>query len=99
MATLTTPCAALLPAATTKAQINPDSRYGWMRNRVRSFTEILWMEAMSDAVGPGDLVLCVNVAPNHAMARVGRCPWWPGRPTVSPRSWDLPAHADVPMLC
>jgi hypothetical protein len=23
------------------------------------------MEAMSDAVGPGDLVLCVNVAPNH----------------------------------
>jgi hypothetical protein len=24
------------------------------------------MEAMSDAVGPGDLVLCVNAAPNHA---------------------------------
>jgi hypothetical protein len=24
------------------------------------------MEAMSYAVGPGDLVLCVNVAPNHA---------------------------------
>jgi hypothetical protein len=23
------------------------------------------MEAMSDAVGPGDLVLCVNAAPNH----------------------------------
>src|SRR3990167_3308445 len=24
------------------------------------------MKAMSDAVGPGDLVLCVNAAPNHA---------------------------------
>lgn len=24
-----------------------------------------WMEAMSDAVGPGDIVLCVNAAPNH----------------------------------
>jgi hypothetical protein len=23
------------------------------------------MEAMSDAVGPGDLVLCVNASPNH----------------------------------
>lgn len=23
------------------------------------------MDAMSDAVGPGDLVLCVNAAPNH----------------------------------
>jgi hypothetical protein len=23
------------------------------------------MKAMSDAVGPGDLVLCVNAAPNH----------------------------------
>jgi hypothetical protein len=23
------------------------------------------METMSDAVGPGDLVLCVNAAPNH----------------------------------
>ena len=23
------------------------------------------MEAMSDAVGPGDIVLCVNAAPNH----------------------------------
>ncbi len=23
------------------------------------------MEVMSDAVGPGDLVLCVNAAPNH----------------------------------
>ncbi len=23
------------------------------------------MNAMSDAVGPGDLVLCVNAAPNH----------------------------------
>jgi hypothetical protein len=23
------------------------------------------MEAMSYAVGPGDLVLCVNAAPNH----------------------------------
>jgi len=28
-----------------------------------------WMEAMSDAVGPGDLVLCVNVAPNHVTGR------------------------------
>lgn len=28
-----------------------------------------WMEAMSDAVGPGDLVLCVNAAPNHATGR------------------------------
>ena len=27
------------------------------------------MEAMSDAVGPGDLVLCVNAAPNHATGR------------------------------
>jgi hypothetical protein len=26
-------------------------------------------EAMSDAVGPGDLVLCVNAAPNHASGR------------------------------
>jgi hypothetical protein len=33
------------------------------------FTVILWMEAMSDAVGPGDLVLCVNVAPNHGTGR------------------------------
>lgn len=23
------------------------------------------MQAMSDAIGPGDLVLCVNAAPNH----------------------------------
>src|SRR4029077_9809895 len=28
-----------------------------------------WKEAMSDAVGPGDLVLCVNAAPNHATGR------------------------------
>ena len=28
-----------------------------------------WMDAMSDAVGPGDLVLCVNAAPNHATGR------------------------------
>lgn len=27
------------------------------------------MEAMSDAVGPGDLVLCVNAAPNHVTGR------------------------------
>jgi hypothetical protein len=27
------------------------------------------MEAMSDPVGPGDLVLCVNAAPNHATGR------------------------------
>jgi hypothetical protein len=27
------------------------------------------MKAMSDAVGPGDLVLCVNAAPNHATGR------------------------------
>jgi len=27
------------------------------------------MEGMSDAVGPGDLVLCVNAAPNHATGR------------------------------
>src|SRR5690606_36457553 len=27
------------------------------------------MQAMSDPVGPGDLVLCVNVAPNHATGR------------------------------
>jgi len=26
-------------------------------------------EAMSDAIGPGDLVLCVNAAPNHATGR------------------------------
>jgi len=32
-------------------------------------TVILGMEVMSDAVGPGDLVLCVNVAPNHATGR------------------------------
>ena len=24
---------------------------------------------MSDAIGPGDLVICVNVAPNHATGR------------------------------
>jgi len=28
-----------------------------------------WVKAMSDAVGPGDLVLCVNAAPNHATGR------------------------------
>jgi hypothetical protein len=33
------------------------------------FSEMLWMDAMSDAVGPGDLVLCVNAAPNHASGR------------------------------
>ena len=27
------------------------------------------MKAMSDALGPGDLVLCVNAAPNHATGR------------------------------
>jgi hypothetical protein len=27
------------------------------------------MKAMSDAVGPGDLVLCVNIAPNHVTGR------------------------------
>ena len=27
------------------------------------------MEAMSDAIGPDDLVLCVNAAPNHATGR------------------------------
>ena len=27
------------------------------------------MGAMSDAVGPGDLVLCVNAAPNHFTGR------------------------------
>jgi hypothetical protein len=27
------------------------------------------MEAMSDAIGPGDLVLCVNAAPNHVSGR------------------------------
>src|ERR1700722_15843368 len=27
------------------------------------------MPPMSDAVGPGDLVLCVNAAPNHATGR------------------------------
>jgi len=27
------------------------------------------MNPMSDAVGPGDLVLCVNAAPNHATGR------------------------------
>ena len=27
------------------------------------------MEKMSDTVGPGDLVLCANVAPNHATGR------------------------------
>ena len=30
---------------------------------------VLGMEAMSDTVGPGDLVLCVNAAPNHATGR------------------------------
>jgi len=33
------------------------------------FPEILWIDAMSDAIGPGDLVLCVNVAPNHGTGR------------------------------
>ena len=59
------------------------------------FASGYWMEAMSDAVGPGDLVLCVNVAPNHGTVR----PCEPERPIVSSRSWNLPAHADVPMLC
>jgi hypothetical protein len=27
------------------------------------------MDAMSDAVGPGDLVLCVDASPNHATGR------------------------------
>jgi hypothetical protein len=27
------------------------------------------MQAKSEAVGPGDLVICVNVAPNHATGR------------------------------
>ena len=27
------------------------------------------MKAMSDAIGPGDLVLCVNAAPNHGTGR------------------------------
>ena len=27
------------------------------------------MEIMSDPVGPGDLVLCVNAAPNHVTGR------------------------------
>jgi hypothetical protein len=38
-------------------------------DRAGSLAAILWMEAMSDAVGPGDLVLCVNVAPNHVTGR------------------------------
>jgi hypothetical protein len=67
---LTTPRAALLPAATTKAQINRGLSL-WLDEKPGSgqFTDILWMEAMSNAVGPGDLVLCVNVAPNHATGR------------------------------
>ena len=39
------------------------------RDRGGSLTVILWMEAMSDAVGAGDLVLCVNAAPNHVTGR------------------------------
>jgi len=39
------------------------------RDRGGSLTAVLWMETMSDAVGPGDLVLCVNAAPNHATGR------------------------------
>jgi len=30
------------------------------------------------------------------MSPVGRCPCEPESPTVSSRSWNLPAHADVP---
>ena len=67
---MTTSRAAFLPAATTKAQINSRTLVmaGW-GDGVRSVYEVLWMEAMSDAVGPGDLVLCVNAAPNHATGR------------------------------
>ena len=32
-------------------------------------SDVFRMEVMSDAIGPGDLVLCVNVAPNHATGR------------------------------
>jgi hypothetical protein len=28
-----------------------------------------WMDTVSDAIGPGDLVLCVNAAPNHVTGR------------------------------
>jgi hypothetical protein len=38
-------------------------------DRAGALAASLRMEAMSDAVGPGDLVLCVNAAPNHATGR------------------------------
>jgi hypothetical protein len=38
-------------------------------DRGGGLTAVFRMEAMSDAVGPGDLVLCVNAAPNHATGR------------------------------
>lgn len=66
--------------------------------RALSYLQGKWMGAMNDAVGPGDLVLCVNIAPNHATGRP--VPFWsPERPTVSSLSWNLPAHAGVPMPC
>ncbi len=52
---------------------------------------------MSDAVGPGDLVLCVNAAPNHGTGRP--VPLAPGRPTASSRSWNSPAPAGGPTPC
>ena len=41
----------------------------WLAGQALIFPPGYWMEAMGDAVGPGDLVLCVNAAPNHATGK------------------------------
>ena len=42
---------------------------GWGNRTLSPAGQGLLFGAMSDAVGPGDLVLCVNAAPNHATGR------------------------------
>ena len=49
------------------------------------------MEAMNDAVGPGDLVLCVNAAPNHATGRPV--------PLVAGETYRVIAIMDFPCPC
>ena len=49
------------------------------------------MELMSDAIGPGDLVLCVNAAPNHATG-------WPV-PLVAGETYRVIGIMDFPCPC
>jgi hypothetical protein len=49
------------------------------------------MEAMSDAIGPGDLVLCVNAAPNHVTG-------WPV-PLVAGETYRVFTVMDFPCPC